>query len=139
MSTHPLPSGSRSLAFRLARAACPEPERAWLSALVTETTAIESRGARLRWVLGAAALVLGANVRQVLALLRRHPVGAIALAAAGWTLLASPSLLAYEVFNTEDDLFLLAATLLSGALVVATIFALLHDNLSARVTLGGRL
>jgi hypothetical protein len=105
---------------------------------VTETTAIESRGARLRWVLGAAALVLGANVRQVLALLRRHPVGAIALAAAGWTLLASPSLLAYEVFNTEDDLFLLAATLLSGVLVAATIVALLHDNLSARVTLGGR-
>jgi hypothetical protein len=93
---------------------------------------------RVRWVLGATVIVFGANVRQTVTAIRIHPLLALTVTAVTWIIIASPSLLSYEVMNTEDDLFLLAATVMSGTLLGTTVLALLFGSNRQRVALGGR-
>jgi hypothetical protein len=137
MSTRSLPA-SHSLLFRIATAACPRRERAWLAALFAETSAIDSPSARVSWLAGAFALLLSANLRRTFDALARHPLIAVAIALLGASLFASPSLLGYEVLNLEDDWFLVAATVFGGALLGATAVSLLRDFDETRVLSGGR-
>ena len=119
---------SHSALRRLALRACPRRERPWLAALFAETSAIESPGSRLAWHLGAIGLLVRANARQSFTELALHSLLAMLTALVGSLLLASPSLLGFEVLNLEDDWFLVAATLFGTLLPAAIALSLLDSR-----------
>jgi len=132
MNTSPLPRRPHSMLFRLANSACPSGDRPWLMALWAESRVIESPVSRLAWLFGAGALIAGANVRSAIGALRDHPLAAVIVALALATLVALPSLLGYEILLSEDDQFLIAATLLGGGLLSVIALALLLAPESSR-------
>lgn len=123
MTTGPFPGHRRGLLHRLTAMICPASERAWIDAMFAELTAIDGGGVRLRWMLGAAAIV-GSVIRLRAALFVPGVLWwAIVVALHAVVLFAIGGNSDFEGLQMDDDVFLqfawVSGALLAGLVVLA--------------------
>ncbi len=120
MTTGPMSAQRRGLLHRLTAMACPANERAWIDAMFAELTAIDGGSVRLRWMLGAAAIV-GSVVRLRAAMFVPGVLWwAIVVALHAIVLFSIGGNSDFEGFRMDDDVFLQFAWV-SGVLLVGLV------------------
>ena len=118
---------------RLAFAGCARSDRRWIDDLLGELDAVEGRGPRLRWILGAFGVVIQSNV-QALGRLSWMLAAALGLVFVLALILAGGYWQGYELVGADDDLL--------GVLAVAAtvvLFELLRRARSPRADKGETL
>jgi hypothetical protein len=94
---------------RVALAACPPRDRPWVEAMFAEISAVEGRGSRLAWVMGAIQFVASRNLGRGATFLSRRLNLAIAFALCASIVSAALFRLEFEGYGVDDNLFLLLA------------------------------
>ena len=95
------------------RLACPPSDRRWVDALFAECDAIESRGERFAWALGAASLVVNRNSNRLVSV--ASPLSLLLLL--GATVFTVMAVIEYEGLALEDDWYGVIAALLSVSML----------------------
>jgi hypothetical protein len=103
----------------ISRWACPAADRPWIDALFAELYAIESRRARLLWLLGAGSLLIDRFAARIAGALLPRVMRAALLALAATAAFAALWLTGYEGLSLDDD-FYMAFT----AVFIACLFGL---------------
>jgi hypothetical protein len=113
---------------RLALAACPRADRAWLAALLAELGAIEGFWPRLLWLGGAGQIVAAANLGRVVGLVDRHFYPTFIAAFAGAVSSAYLVRSGSEALGTDDDVFIGLAVVFGVAVAALAVMSLVASR-----------